>query len=201
MSEASDICRLYLLISPDAGDETLDAFRIALDSGDVGCALLRGVPGRAFAERAIGIARDRDVAVLIENDTQMAKATGADGVHIIGDEMLYDTARNTLGTDAIIGAACGLSRHASLTLAERGADYIAIEGDRAERGEMVSWWAEIVEIPSVAWMPASLDEVRELARAGADFVAVDETLWRAGDDPREAIPALNLAIGERASAA
>lgn len=205
MSDPDHICRLYLLLPHDAGAESVEAFRIALDAGDVAGAALRGAPdGRAdarLAERLLEIAARRDTAFLVENDAALAKAVGADGAHVSGGDAAYDAAREALGGGAIVGASCGLSRHAGLTLAEKGADYIAIEGDAPAREDMVSWWAEIVETPCVAWLPASLDEVGALARAGADFVAVDESLWRAADDPRDAVAALNLALSARRSAA
>ena len=205
MSEPTHPCRLYLLIAHDAGTETLAAFEQALNAGDVGCAALRcapdGTADRALAEKLLAIAAAHDVAFLVESDVACAKQTGADGVHVMGDEGLYEAARDALGEDAIVGAVCGLSRHAALTLAENGADYIAMAGDAGPRKEMIAWWAEIVEVPSVAWTAETLEEARALARAGADFVAVDETLWRAGGNPGETVAALNNAIGTERNAA
>jgi len=199
------MCRLYILVAHDAGPDCVEAFAEALHAGDVGCAaLLSGPDGKvdeALARQLLDIARPRDVALLVENDVALAKHVGADGVHIIGDEAIYETARNELGDEAIVGAGCGVSRHTALALGEAGADYVAIEGSEPVRGEMVAWWAEIVEVPCVAWTPATLDEARELARAGADFVAVEETLWRAAGNPAEAVTALNLALGVQKSAA
>ena len=68
---------------------------------------------------------------------------------------------------------------------ESGADYVMFgEPDATAAGpgfdavlERVAWWAETLTIPCVAYA-ASLDEVEALARAGADFVAIGETVWR-----------------------
>ena len=43
--------------------------------------------------------------------------------------------------------------------------------------DRVGWWAEVLTIPCVGYA-ANLDEVEALARAGADFVALDPAVWR-----------------------
>src|SRR5262249_37809937 len=71
---------------------------------------------------------------------------------------------------------------------ERGADYVMFgepetDGSRPSFGailERVGWWAELFEVPCVAYA-ANPDEVGLLAAAGADFVAVGSGIW---DDPR-----------------
>ena len=50
--------------------------------------------------------------------------------------------------------------------------------------ERVAWWAEVLTIPCVGYA-ASLDEVEALARAGADFVAIGESIWRERDARRD----------------
>ena len=43
--------------------------------------------------------------------------------------------------------------------------------------ERVAWWAEVFEAPCVGYA-ASIDEVAPLVKAGADFVALGDWLWR-----------------------
>ena len=50
--------------------------------------------------------------------------------------------------------------------------------------ERVAWWAEIFELPCVAYAE-SIEAARDLARAGADFVALDHAVWSA-PSPAEA---------------
>jgi len=86
-------------------------------------------------------------------------------------------------------AGCGglATRHDAMLAGESGADYVMFgEPDRNGRRpgfeavlERVSWWAETLTIPCVGYA-AGLDEVEALARAGADFIAIDEPLWRGG---------------------
>jgi len=40
----------------------------------------------------------------------------------------------------------------------------------------VAWWAEIFEVPCVAFAETA-DQAAELARAGADFIALGAALW------------------------
>ncbi len=207
MSDTTHSCRLYLAIPHDADARTLDAFQTALDAGDVACALLHsgpdGAADRTLAARLCEETLNRDALLLIENDLMAAESAGADGVHIMGDETLYEAARAALGPDAIIGSACRPERHAALTLAEKGADYIAFGGDgmeNAQRDEMIAWWAEIVEVPVVAWGADDTGEAAAMARLGADFVMVDETVWNRDGDAAEAVGALNRALGRRRSA-
>jgi len=69
--------------------------------------------------------------------------------------------------------------------AERDADYVMF-GEPDENGERpsfaaieerVSWWAEVFEIPCVAFA-ASVDEVAPLVKAGAAFIARGDWVWR-----------------------
>ena len=43
---------------------------------------------------------------------------------------------------------------------------------RARRADLIAWWAEIFEVPCVAFDVESAEAAEALARAGADFVAV-----------------------------
>jgi thiamine-phosphate pyrophosphorylase len=52
--------------------------------------------------------------------------------------------------------------------------------------ERLQWWAELFEPPCVGFA-ATLDEARESAGAGADFVLVGDFIWA---DPRGAAAAL-----------
>jgi thiamine-phosphate pyrophosphorylase len=52
--------------------------------------------------------------------------------------------------------------------------------------ERLQWWAELFEPPCVGYA-ATLDEAREFAAAGADFVLVGDVIW---NDARGAAAAL-----------
>jgi thiamine-phosphate pyrophosphorylase len=151
-----------VLITP-AGDDLLDA---------------------AAAKPLVELAQRAGAAALIADDAQLARALKADGVHL-GISMDpaggYAEARRILGPRGIIGVDAGISRDDAMTVAEDGAEYVAfgappdltdLEKGRARRADLIAWWAEIFEVPCVAFDVESPEAAEALARAGADFVAV-----------------------------
>jgi thiamine-phosphate pyrophosphorylase len=50
---------------------------------------------------------------------------GLDGVHLTDAARSVRATRKALGADAMVGAACGTSRHDGMAAGEAGADYIA----------------------------------------------------------------------------
>ena len=93
----------------------------------------------------------------------------------------------SLKPERIVGAEVA-TRDDAMTAGEMGADYVMFGAPRpGERPapldaliERVAWWAEIFETPCVAYAGA-LAGIPELARAGADFVAIGDALF---EDPR-----------------
>jgi thiamine-phosphate pyrophosphorylase len=77
---------------------------------------------------------------------------------------------------------------------EAGADYVMFgEPDRNGRRpsfnelqERLTWWAELFEIPCVAYA-AGKDEVAPLAQTGADFIALGDWIWSAPESATKAI--------------
>jgi thiamine-phosphate pyrophosphorylase len=127
-----------------------------------------------------------DCALLIENDARLAVRLMVDGVHVesVGAEL--DRALESLRPKRIVGAGALRTRDEAMTAGEAGADYVMFGEPHGARPtlelepliERVGWWAEIFETPCVAYA-ASIDAARALARAGADFVALDEAIWSA----------------------
>lgn len=208
-------CRLYLITPPRL--ELLD-FRDqlaqALDAGDVACVQLRLKDNDQPADpdqvrRAIDVLRplahERDVAFILNDDPELARATGCDGVHIGKDDMDYGRARKILGPDSIIGVSCYHSRHRAMEAGEAGADYVAfgaffptatkIPPETAEIG-ILSWWQELMELPCVAIGGIKVDNCATLVRAGADFLAVVSGVWDHPEGAAAAVQAFNRVIDE-----
>ena len=57
--------------------------------------------------------------------------------------------------------------------------------------ERVAWWAELFEVPCVAYA-ASFEEVGPLAAGGADFIALGDWAW--AGEPAAAVRAAAAAI-------
>lgn len=207
---AEPLCRLYLITPPRLDD--LAGFgrslAHALDAGDVAALQIRlkDVPDEVIAA-AVGaltpIAAARGVAVILNDRPDLAARLGCDGVHVGQEDASYAEARRLVGKDRIVGVTCHDSRHLAMEAAEAGADYVAFGAffptttkdpkTRAEP-EILTIWQETMETPCVAIGGITVDTARELARAGADFLAVSAGVWSHGEGPAAAVAAFNSEI-------
>mgnify|MGYP006439608999 CR=1 FL=1 len=195
MTEEPAPARLYLIVPTGIDADYLAA---ALDAGDVACALLRGVDW--VHGELVATAQRRDVAALVPDDAKLAVRLDADGVHVAPGGSVTAT-RRTLGKDRIVGAACGNSRHEAMLAGEAGADYVAFSGrgdDAAAAAdpEILQWWQVMMTVPCVAMGDIGLAEVGDLARAGADFVALERAVWAHPDGPAAAVADANRQLAE-----
>lgn len=132
----------------------------------------------------IAIIQKAGAAAVVAEDARLARTVKADGVHLAWRPDLlaaYREAREIVGGRSIVGVEAGNSRHDAMSLGEAGADYIGFrpvdgsaddEDAREGRRELVAWWADIFEVPCVAFDARDADEAREMTDAGADFVGV-----------------------------
>jgi thiamine-phosphate pyrophosphorylase len=163
-----------------------------LAGADVACFLLRSDDDDAAVRRVAGvlapIVRDRGGAFLIDGRTRLARELDADGAHV--DAAEGAAARQELGVE------CGLSRHLAMEAADRGADYVAFGSPGADAAvlDMVAWWSPLFVVPCIAWA-ATIEAAGALARAGADFVAVDDLVWRHAQGPVAGLEAVRSVLG------
>jgi thiamine-phosphate pyrophosphorylase len=164
----------------------------ALGAGDVAALLLRLAPGdeRTLTNRVKALAsatQKNDVAVIVDGHLDIVARAGADGCHI-GDVAALRSAAAALKPSRILGAGNLTSRHDAMLAGESGADYVMFgepdaEGARPSLAaivERIEWWAEVFEIPCVAFA-ANVDEIEPLCAAGADFIAFGDAAY---SDPR-----------------
>lgn len=213
-SEA-DACRLYLVTPPGIADLSAfaGALESALDAGEIACLQLRlksrdGVPSTddvvlAAAERLLPICRERDVALLINDRPDLAKRAGADGVHIGQKDAGLAEARALLGPNASIGVTCHASKDLAIKAAEGGADYVAFgaffptatkEAPTRAPIDILEWWSFATTVPCVAIGGIAPENCAPLVRAGADFLAVSNSVWAAEAGPAAAVRAFSAAI-------
>jgi thiamine-phosphate pyrophosphorylase len=207
---AREAPRLYLLTPPlgDAGAAAQD-LAAALNAADIAAVLVRFADGdeAALIERIEALRiliQSNGAALLLEDHPELVARTQADGAHLTGVDA-FKAAAPGLKPTYIAGCGALATRHDAMLAAELGADYAMFgEPDRDGRRpgfeavlERVSWWAEVLTIPCVGYA-ASLDEAEALARTGADFVAIDETIWRDARTLAAAIDALTQRVAEPA---
>jgi thiamine-phosphate pyrophosphorylase len=123
---------------------------------------------------------------LINDDAELAFASGADGVHLGKNDAGIEQARALLGKDAIIGISC----YNRLDLAHRaeqaGADYVAFgrffpsltkpDAIQAQPALLQQAKREL-ELPLVAIGGITPENGRLLLAAGADMLAVIHALF------------------------
>lgn len=203
-------CRLYLITPPVIPD--LDAFaatlEAALSAGDVAALQIRlKSADDAAIRRAVArlgpVARAHDVAVILNDRPDLAKDTGCDGVHVGQSDASLAEARRIMGRDAMIGVTCHDDLELAWEAAEAGADYVAFgafyptstkEAVHHPSLELLTGWQESVEIPCVAIGGITVDTAAEVARAGADFIAVSAGVWSYREGAAEAVKRFNLAL-------
>jgi thiamine-phosphate pyrophosphorylase len=185
------VSRLYLITPPKLPADFADRLALALDAGDVACLQLRLKESsddaiRRAADALMPVAQKHDVAFLMNDRADLAKATGCDGVHLGQEDTGYAEARRLLGPAAIIGVTCHDSRHLAIEAAEAGADYVAFGAffptqTKAAKGaaniELLRWWSEIMTVPCVAIGGITPANCASLVEAGADFLAVVSAIW------------------------
>jgi len=209
------LCRLYLITPPRLDDLAAfgRALAHALDAGDVAALQIRlkDQPDEVVAaavDALAPIAQARGAAVILNDRPDLAARLGCDGVHVGQDDAPYAEARRLVGADRIVGVTCHDSRHLAMEAAEAGADYVAFGAfyptatkapkTRAEL-EILTIWQETMQTPCVAIGGITVATAREVARAGADFVAVSAGVWSHGDGPAAAVKALNAEIAAGAA--
>lgn len=207
--DTMDRTRLILRLPPTIA-EMDDRIADLLTAGDIACVILttdgmnEGDLIRTV-DRVRLIVQDADIAFLLDAHPELAAKTGCDGVVLpaedgdpmgpLGEAGLtpldMKATRNILGEDAILGTDCGAGRHAAMVTAEQGADFVAFAADE----DLIAWWAEMFEVPSVALGGAGLtpEDAKRLCDAGADFLALDPESWLESDDPIAAVKAFDQA--------
>ena len=209
-SAARQAPRLYLVTPPlgDAG-AIADDLATALNAADIAAVLVRLAEGeeRALIERIDALRiliQSNGAALLLDGRPELVARAQADGAHLSGIEA-FQAAAPGLKPKYIAGCGALATRHDAMLAGELGADYVLFgeperDGQRPRFEavlERVGWWAQVLTIPCVGYA-ANLDEVEALAQAGADFVAVDETIWRDARNLAAALDALTLRVAEPA---
>jgi len=194
-------CQLYLVSPLDVTGGFADRLARALGAGPVAAFQFRVKDidqhaAAALAEPLQRICADREVAFIVNDSIALAKRLGADGVHLGQQDGDPREARDALGPDAQIGVTCHDSRHLAMEAGEGSADYVAFgafyptttkEVEHRPDPSILSWWATMFEIPSVAIGGITPVNAPPLVTAGADFLAVCGAVW--GGDEAAAVKA------------
>ncbi|MHA6287613.1 thiamine phosphate synthase [Maricaulis sp. CAU 1757] len=202
--------QLYLITPPRIDDGFAERLAETLDAGAVAALQIRLKDHdrdeiRRLAPPLIACAQTRGVAVLMNDDAELAVELGCDGVHVGQDDGPVKAARAVVGKERSVGVTCHNSRHLAMTAGEAGADYVAFgafypTGTKATshvaEPDLIAWWVELFELPCVAIGGITPDNAAPLIEAGADFIAVCGGVWQHADGPAAAVQAFNRLCGE-----
>jgi len=127
---------------------------------------------------------------IINDDIELAKLIGADGVHIGKNDADIICARQALGSDTIIGVSCYNDLSRAKQMAALGANYVAFgrffpsqtkpNAPAAELATLKQAKSEL-SIPIVAIGGITPDNAPELLAAGADALAVIHAVFGQAD--------------------
>ncbi len=147
----------------------------------------------ATAKALLEITKPKGVPLIVNDRIQVAKDSGADGVHLGQEDGSLEDARRVLGDQAIIGRSTH-SRAQALAAEAEGFDYIGVgpvfstptKPTAVPVGlELVRFAAGNIRIPFVAIGGIDAGNVEEVRQAGAKTVAVVRAVM-ADRDPKRA---------------
>ena len=196
-----DKCDLLLYAVTDRhwlnGRTLLEVVRESLDGGVTMLQLReKTLEEGAFLEEARALqalCRERHVPFIVNDNVDIARAMGADGVHVGQEDMAAKKARALLGPDKILGVSAHNPEEARKAQ-EDGADYLGcgaafVTGTKLDAkpitAEMMKAVTESVKIPVVAIGGITEDNIPKLTGRGLAGAAVVSAIF-AAEDPRKA---------------
>lgn len=176
-----------------AGGQLLDKTRQILEAGinllQFRAKSLGDRSKKALAQELLHLCNQHDVALIINDDVDLAAAISAQGVHLGRHDPTIAYARNRLGEQAIIGVSCYADPNKVLRAKE--ADYVAFgrffpsgtkpharQADLSILGEA----RKLTDLPLVAIGGITVQNAGVLLESGADALAVAGGLY-IGDNP------------------
>lgn len=148
----------------------------------------KNLDDKAFYQEALEIqklCKEYKVPFVINDNVELAKKIGADGVHVGQSDMEALDVRKVLGDDKIIGVSAQTVKQAELA-EKHGADYLGVgavfptgsKNDATEVSfEMLQEICEHVHIPVIAIGGITRDNVVELSQSGICGIAVISAIF------------------------
>jgi thiamine-phosphate pyrophosphorylase len=154
-----------------------------------------------LAKELLKVTKKYDVPLIINDSPEIARETGADGVHLGGDDTSIDNARSLLGSEAIIGVSCYNQIERGLNAIKSGADYVAFgtpyntptKPDREPTSiEILNKAVNLINIPVFAIGGITKDNAKPILETGVDGIAVVTSVFGSLDPENAARELANL---------
>lgn len=194
----------YAMVDTAAGHEPVALARILLEAGARLMQLrLKDFSARDFLAAACAIqalCEKRGATLIINDRADIAKLSGAAGVHVGQEDLPLEAARKIVGPDRIVGVSTHSPEQARAAQAG-GADYIGfgaiysggLKNVRNAQGlERLREVRNAVTIPIVAIGGITEASVADVLGAGADAVAIITDVVRAPDIPAKVRAILSM---------
>ncbi|NOQ89509.1 MAG: thiamine phosphate synthase [Gammaproteobacteria bacterium] len=142
------------------------------------------------------ICNKHQAILIINDDVELASAVKADGVHLGKDDRAIQTAREQLGSDAIIGISCYNDLTLAIDAEKNSADYVAFgtmfssptKPDAANASPKIIIEAkQRINIPVCAIGGITKENIQQVTQSGADMAAVISDLFSSKDIKNTAI--------------
>ena len=190
-TEPASRCRLILTM----GDHALthcdpDALALIVGRGDVASIIFyrKSMEEAAFQSRVeplIQVAQKNHIAAIVADDSRTAGRVGADGLQLGQDAETLREALAKFSPRMMVGAGNVKTRHTALVLGEMQPDYVMfgkLGGDfrpepHPKNLDLGHWWSAMVEIPCIVLGGNAVRSVVNVARSGAEFVALGDAIF------------------------
>lgn len=140
-----------------------------------------------LSREVIKAVKKMNIKVIINDDPYLARAVGADGVHIGKNDGDIKLAKNILGKRAIVGVSCYGDIELALQMQRDGADYVSFGNvflsptkpeEKIISLEVIKKARERLKIPIVAIGGINSKNASSVFEAGADCVSVISDILR-----------------------
>ncbi|MCG6968678.1 MAG: thiamine phosphate synthase [Gammaproteobacteria bacterium] len=142
------------------------------------------------AQQLLDLCQQHGATFIINDDVELALAVRAHGVHLGGEDTPLSSARQCLGSEAIIGASCYNRLELAIRAQQQGADYVAFGRFFPSRTKPQAVPADIallrqakaqLHLPIVAIGGITAQNGAQLIAAGADMLAVVDAVFAQQD--------------------
>ncbi len=182
------------------GEKTLAEQVESALKGGVTCVQLRekNLDDASFLAEALEIKKlcgKYNVPFIVNDNVDIARKCGADGVHVGQSDMEAGNVRSILGDDMIIGVSVHNVEEAFAAVS-RGADYLGVgavfsTSTKLDAGsvskETVRAICDAVSVPVVAIGGISKENIAELSGSGVDGVALVSAIFSVEDIEKECV--------------
>lgn len=199
-------CRI-VLVAPPAGPDTAARLEAALTGGDVASLIVPnyGADEASFqdhAERLTRIAQAANVATVIAGEPRIATRVQADGMHLEGRVDDLSAAIAKYQSKMMVGCGNIKTRDDAMALGEAEPDYVFFgkfgydnkPEPHPRNLSLGAWWSEMMQIPCIVLAGADAASVVDVAKTGADFVALGAAVFAEGKDPARMVAEANTLL-------